>query len=114
MFSRVISGIICGADSRLVHVEADISNGFPSYTMVGYLASEVRESRDRVITALKNSGFVLKPAKVTVNLSPADFRKEGTAFDLPVAAALMAATGYVPSKYFQDTMMIGELGLDGK
>lgn len=113
MFSRVISGIICGADSRLVHVEADISNGFPSYTMVGYLASEVRESRDRVITALKNSGFVLKPAKVTVNLSPADFRKEGTAFDLPVAAALMAATGYVPSKYFQDTMMIGELGLDG-
>lgn len=113
MFSKVISGIICGADSRLVHVEADISDGFPSYTMVGYLASEVRESRDRVLTALKNSGFILKPAKVTVNLSPADFKKEGTAFDLPVAAALMAAAGHVPSKRLRDSLIIGELSLDG-
>jgi len=113
MFSRVISGIIYGADSRTVYVEADISNGFPSYTMVGYLASEVRESRDRVMTAMKNSGFSMRPAKITVNLSPADFRKEGTAFDLPVAAALMAAAGHVPEQKLKDTMLIGELGLDG-
>lgn len=113
MFCRVNSGVICGVDSRLVQVEVDISSGFPSYTMVGYLASEVRESRDRVLTALKNSGFVMKPAKVTVNLSPANFRKDGTAFDLPVAAALMAAAGYVPIQQLQHTMIVGELGLDG-
>lgn len=113
MFSKVISGIICGAEGRLVHVEADISNGFPSYTMVGYLASEVRESRERVTTALKNAGIVLKPAKVTVNFSPADFKKEGTAFDLPVAAALIAASGHVPQDLLKDAMIIGELCLDG-
>lgn len=113
MFSRVHSGIICGADSRMVQVEVDISNGFPAYTMVGYLASEVKESRERVITALKNSGFILKPAKITVNFAPADFRKDGTAFDLPVAAALMAAADFVPVKQLEDTMVVGELGLDG-
>ncbi len=113
MFSRVISGIICGAEGRLVNVEADITSGFPSYTMVGYLASEVRESRERVVTALKNAGVTMKPARITVNLSPADFRKEGTAFDLPVAAALLAASGNVPAKMLEDSMIIGELGLDG-
>lgn len=113
MFSSVISGLVQGADCRLIRVEVDISNGFPAYMMIGCLASEVKESRDRVTTALKNAGVILKPARITVNLSPGDLRKAGTIFDLPIAAALMAAAGFIPYDALQDAMLIGELGLDG-
>ena len=92
MFVKVNSAGICGIRGRIVSTEADVGDGLPGFIMVGYLASEVREAQDRVRTALKNSGFRLPARKVTVNLSPADLRKEGTAFDLPIALAAVSYT----------------------
>ena len=91
MFGTVKSAAITGIDSHMVSVEADVSNGLPGFSMVGYLASEVREAQDRVRTALRNSGYQLQPRKITVNLAPGDIRKSGAGFDLPIAMAVMAA-----------------------
>ena len=91
MFSKVYSAGLQGIDGYPVQVEADVSTGLPGFHMVGYLASEVKEAEERVRTALKNSGFSLTPRKITINLSPADIRKDGTAFDLPVAVAVLTA-----------------------
>ena len=82
--------------------------------MVGYLASEVKEAKDRVRTALKNSNFALRPKHITVNLSPADVRKAGTAFDLPIAMACLAASEILPQEKFDNMLIVGELSLDGK
>lgn len=114
MFSKVYSAGLQGIDGYPVQVEADVGNGLPGFHMVGYLASEVRESEERVRTALKNSGFSMPPRKITVNLSPADIRKDGTAFDLPVAVAVLAAFGMNDPSVTKDSAFIGELGLDGK
>ena len=114
MFSKVYSAGLQGIDGYLVQVEADVSTGLPGFHMVGYLASEVKEAEERVRTALKNSGFSLTPRKVTINLSPADIRKDGTAFDLPVAAAVLAAYGMADPKALEASAFIGELGLDGQ
>lgn len=113
MFSKVSSAAICGIQSEIVSVEADASNGLPGFYMVGYLASEVKEAADRVRTALRNSGFGLAPKKVTVNLAPADLRKSGSGFDLPIAVAVMAAYGMIPQELLKDILFAGELGLDG-
>lgn len=88
MFSKVLSAAVYGVQSRLVQVEADTMEGLPSFSMVGYLSTQVREAQDRVRTALKNSGIYLQPKKITVNLSPADLHKSGTGFDLPIAVAI--------------------------
>lgn len=114
MFSRVYSAGLQGIEGYLVQVEADVGDGLPGFHMVGYLASEVREAQERVRTALKNSGFSLTPQKVTVNLSPADIRKDGTAFDLPIAVAILAAYGVLDTDGFKDMAFIGELGLNGE
>lgn len=114
MFSKVYSAGLQGIDGYPVQVEADVGNGLPGFHMVGYLASEVREAEERVRTALKNSGFSMPPRKITVNLSPADIRKDGTAFDLPVAAAVLAAYGMNDPSMVRDCAFIGELGLDGQ
>lgn len=114
MFSKVHSGGILGVEGYLIEVEADVSDGLPGFYMVGYLSSEVREAQDRVRTALKNSGFQLQAKKITVNLSPADIRKEGTAFDLPVAVAILAAYDKIPSTYINGSLFVGELGLSGE
>jgi magnesium chelatase family protein len=95
-------------------VEADVSDGLPGFSMVGYLSSQVREAQDRVRTALKNSGFRLPAKKVTINLSPADIRKEGTAFDLPIAISMLSASGHIKSSALEDCVISGELGLDGR
>lgn len=113
MFGRVNSAVLYGIECRVISVEVDASDGLPGFSMVGYLASEVREAQDRVRTALKNSGFRLPPKKVTVNLSPADIRKSGSGFDLPIAVAVMAAHGYIPQELLEDVFLAGELGLDG-
>ncbi len=97
----------------MIEVEADVGNGLPQLSMVGYLAAEVREAGDRVRTAIKNSGFHLPPMKITVNLSPADIRKGGTAFDLPIALAILGAYDVVDLDVCRDTAFLGELGLDG-
>jgi magnesium chelatase family protein len=113
MLGKVYSAAISGIDGAAVCVEADVSNGLPQYDMVGFLASEVREARERVRTAIKNTGFELPPKRYTISLSPADLRKEGNGFDLPIAVSVMIAAGIIPQDRTKDCMMFGELGLDG-
>ena len=114
LYSRVCSIALRGIEGYPVQVESDVSTGLPDFSMVGFLSSEVKEARERVRTALRNSGFSLVPKKVTVNLAPADLRKEGTAFDLALAVSLLTAYGTVPEESVKDTVMIGELALDGR
>ena len=113
MFCSVLSGGIHGIKSFPVHVETDISNGMPCFDIVGYVGSEVREAKDRVRTALKNAGFTLPVARITVNLSPADIRKSGTCFDLPVALSILACMGVVRPEDLRDVFIAGELSLSG-
>ena len=114
MFSKITSGAIHGVEGMLISVEADVSDGLPMFTLVGFLASEVKEANERVRTALRNSGFSMPARRVTVNLSPADVRKEGAAFDLPIAIAILSAMGHIPENNLSDIFMVGELGLDGQ
>jgi len=113
MFSKAFSAAIHGVDGLIVSVEADVSDGLPLFDMVGFLGSEVKEARERVRIALKNSGYMLPAKRITVNLSPADIRKEGTAFDLPVAIAILTAFGYIPEENLKTVLIIGELSLNG-
>lgn len=114
MFSTVLSAALKGMHAEFVHVEADTSNGLPMFQMVGYLSSEVKEAKERVTTAIKNAGIALPPKKTVVNLSPANVRKRGAAFDLPIAAAILISQGIIKSRYHEETVVIGELGLDGE
>lgn len=113
MFTQINSAGIHGMEGFLVSVEADVSNGLPGFSISGQLALEVREAQERVRTALKNSNFQLPVKKITVNLSPAGSKKEGTAFDLPIAAAVLGAFGLLEAEKLKDSLLIGELGLDG-
>ena len=114
MFSTITSGALLGVEAYLVGVEVDIARGLPAFSMVGLLGSEVKESRDRVLVALKNAGLDLPPTHITVNLAPADRRKEGTAFDLPIAVGMLESLGYFPQTSTADTLFLGELGLNGE
>ncbi|HCL03325.1 MAG TPA: magnesium chelatase [Lachnoclostridium phytofermentans] len=114
MFSKSFSAAIDGIDAFIVNVEADVSDGLPSFDLVGFLGSEVKEAKERVKTAIRNSGYSLPPKHITINLSPADVKKEGTAFDLAIAIAILTASGYIPTEYLEQTLLIGELSLDGK
>lgn len=114
MFSSIQSGTISGISCIPVQVEADVSNGLPGFSMVGYLSARVKEAQDRVWTALRNTGFAFPAKRITVNLSPADVRKEGTGFDLPIAAALLCAFGYLDADLTRGICMAGELSLNGE
>ncbi|BCJ95257.1 ATP-dependent protease [Anaerocolumna cellulosilytica] len=114
MFSRAYSGAVNGIDGFIVSVEADVSDGLPVFDLVGYLGAEVREARERVRISIKNSGYQLPAKRVTVNLSPADVRKEGTAFDLSIAIAILSAYGYLPQDNLEKTLFVGELSLNGE
>lgn len=114
MYSTITSGAVCGCHSYLVQVEVDISQGLPCFVMVGRLGGEVRESGERVRIALKNAGIHLPPRHIAVNLSPADIKKTGTAFDLPVAAAVLLSMGRIPKEQVRETLFLGELGLNGE
>lgn len=114
MFYKVISGAIWGMEPYIVAVEADVANGMPYFNMVGMLSSEVKEAKERVRSALKNSGYKIPPQRITVNLSPADRKKKGAAFDLPIAIAVLRAMGMIKERRLKNTLVIGELGLDGK
>lgn len=114
MYSTVISGGIRGIYSYLVQVEVDTAQGLPAFEMVGYLGSEVREAKERVRVAMKNAGFDMPAGRITVNISPADIPKEGTAYDLPVAAAVLCSMAEVPQESLEGLLMIGELGLNGE
>lgn len=113
MFSMVLSAAICGVESKKIKVEADVGDGLPMFSMVGFLASEVREAQDRVRTAMKNSGIALPAKRITVNLAPADVRKNGSGFDLAIAVAVLAALGRIPGERLEGLLFAGELGLDG-
>src|ERR1700748_1847716 len=95
-----------------VQVEVDVSFGMPMFTMVGLPDTSVRESRDRVRSAIRNSGFEFPPHRITVNLAPADVRKAGSSFDLPIALGILAASGIVERRLIADTVLLGELSLD--
>lgn len=113
MYSEVFSMTLLGMESVLVKVETDAGVGLPCFEMSGYLAAQVREAKERVRVAVRNSGIDLKPQKIVVNISPADIRKAGTGFDLPIALGILAANGAVRQELLKDTVMIGELSLDG-
>ena len=113
MFSCVLSADVRGIFGVPILVETEISDGLPGLTMVGYLTSAVKESADRVRTALKNTGISLPPKKITINLSPADTKKEGTGFDLAIAISMVCSIGMIPKTSVEDIMFLGELGLDG-
>lgn len=113
MFCRVWSMVIHGVEAVPVRVEADVSDGMPMFTIVGYVSAQVREAQDRVRTALRNLGIVLPPKRIVINLAPANIRKDGPRFDLPIAAAVLQAIGRIPPGSLKDTMLIGELGLNG-
>ncbi len=114
MFSKIISGSIHGIECVLTQVEVDIAKTMPAFDMVGLLSGEVKEAKERVRVALKNAGIHLPPVHITVNLSPADIRKEGTAYDLPIAVGILVALGHIPEEYVRGICMIGELGLNGE
>ena len=113
MLARVFSAALVGVEATLVRVEVDVSPGLPSFATVGRPDSAVRESRERVRTGIRNAGFVFPPDRITVNLAPADFRKEGPAFDLPIALGILAATGCVRDGRTPPIAVVGELALDG-
>ena len=114
MFCKTYSAVLHGMEAVKVQVETDVRNGLPQLQMVGALASEVKEARERVRVAIENSGFRLPPKHITINLSPADIRKEGTSFDLATAISVLAAFGFIPEEQIQNCMFAGELSLDGK
>jgi magnesium chelatase family protein len=110
---KVISSTIIGIESYPVDVEIDVSPGLPQFSTVGLPDVAVRESKDRIKAAIKNSGYGFPRNHVTVNLAPADIKKEGTGFDLPIAVGILAAEGCIQSETLQDYILIGELSLDG-
>jgi magnesium chelatase family protein len=113
MLARMFSACLAGVEAALVRVEVDVSQGLPTFTTVGLPDPAVRESRERVRTAIRNSGFAFPLERVTVNLAPADVRKEGASFDLPIALGLLAATGAVKPDRLACLLVVGELALDG-
>jgi len=113
MLARLRSAAVFGVDAYPVLIEVDVSFGLPSFTMVGLPDTTVRESRDRVRLAIRNSGLEFPPHRVTVNLAPADVRKAGSSFDLPIALGVLATSGQLPPAALEGTLVLGELSLDG-
>jgi magnesium chelatase family protein len=113
MLAAIRSAAVLGIEAYDVVVEVDAAAGLPQWTIVGLPTGAVKESRERVTAALVNSGFTVPPRRFTVNLSPADVRKDGTAFDLPIAIGMLVATGQLAAEASRDLVAVGELGLDG-
>lgn len=107
--SRSLSGMFAPE----VTVEVHLANGLPAFTLVGLPDTEVKEARERVRAAIKNSNYEVPARRITVNLAPGDTRKEGPAFDLPIALGILAATGQIPADHVQQHLVAGELSLDG-
>jgi magnesium chelatase family protein len=116
MLFKVRSAAVYGIDAHLIDVEGDysgIKTTQEEFHTVGLPDAAVRESRDRVRSAIKNSGFDMPPTRITINLAPADLKKEGSAFDLPIAIGILGAYGALHNKELEDFLLVGELGLDG-
>jgi magnesium chelatase family protein len=114
MLAKVFSSAVLGIDAYLVEVEVDLAPGLPTFAVVGLPDASVKESRERVKAAVQNSGLEFPIRRVTVNLAPADIRKEGSAFDLPIAIGLLCATGVIPESALSSAVLLGELSLDGR
>ncbi|MBN2103919.1 YifB family Mg chelatase-like AAA ATPase [bacterium] len=114
MFSKVLSAAVLGIEGYIVEVESHLEGGLPYFATVGLPDGAVKESKERVLAAIKNSGFYLASKRITVNLAPADVRKEGSAFDLPMAIGILSASGYIQQEKLADTVILGELALDGQ
>lgn len=114
MLAKVESKTVCGIEAKKVEVEVDISGGLPHFAIVGLADTAVKESRDRVISAIKNSGFKFPPKRITINLAPADLKKEGASFDLPIALGILIANGELEQREVDGKIFCGELSLDGK
>ncbi len=114
MYTNILSATMKGMDAILIRVEVDASFGLPMFDMVGNMSGEVKEARERVRIALKNIDMSIPNLRITVNLSPAIIRKEGTAFDLPVAIGILVASEQLETDKLEDTLLIGELGLNGE
>ncbi len=113
MLAKVQSGAVLGIDAYIVKVELDVSEGLPSFNTVGLPDIAIKEAKDRVTAAIKNSGFIFPVKRLTANLAPADVRKEGSSFDLPLAIAVLAATGQVDVVMLDKFAILGELSMDG-
>ena len=114
MLAKVLSSTVIGIDAYPVEVEVDIVRGLPSFTTVGLPETSVKESKERVKSAIKNSGYAFPDDRITVNLAPAHIKKEGTGFDLPIALGILGATGLIPREKLGDFFFLGELSLDGR
>src|SRR6195952_3551323 len=117
MLFKARSAAVYGIDAHLIDVEVDFSGVIDgkdaTFSTVGLPDAAVRESRDRVRAAIKNSGFDMPPTRITINLAPADLKKEGSGFDLPIAIGILGAYGALHTKDLEDYLLVGELGLDG-
>ena len=113
MLAKVNSMAVVGLDSYLVEVEVDIGQGLPALNIVGLPDTAVQESKERVRSAIRNSGANFPISRITVNLAPADIKKEGPAYDLPIAVGILVADGQLPKEGFQKSIFVGELSLDG-
>lgn len=113
MLAKVYSCAVIGLEGYVVEVEVDTANGLPSFIIVGLPDAAVQESRERVQAAIRNTGFYFPARRLTVNLAPAAIRKEGPAYDLPIALGVLAAAGQIPPEAFEKTLIVGELALDG-
>lgn len=114
MLAKVLSGAILGIDAYIVEVEVDISQGLPVFNTVGLPEGAVKEAKERVKSAIKNSGYEFPPKRITVNLAPADIKKEGAGFDLPMAVGILTALDIVSKERLEDYLLLGELSLDGR
>jgi len=112
MFARLTSGAVVGIEARLVEVQCDVAGGLPTFQIVGLPEKEVSESRERIRSAIKNSGFSFPPGRITANLAPADVRKAGVGFDLPIALGILIASQQLPA-VADGHLCIGELALNG-
>ena len=113
MLATALSYGLSGVSGYAVHVEVYAANGLPALEIIGLPDASVKESRDRVSAAIANSGFAMPIARLTVNLAPADTRKEGPSFDLPIAVCILAATRQLPAEHLEEVLLLGELSLDG-
>src|SRR5215471_14989015 len=113
MLACLHSAAVFGIDASPVTIEVDVSFGLPAFTVVGLPDASVRESRDRIRSAIRNSGFAFPEHRVIVNLAPADVRKGGASFDLPIALGVLAASGAIVRRQIDDVLILGELSLDG-
>jgi magnesium chelatase family protein len=114
MLAKIFSSTVIGINAHIVEVEVDIANGLPAFTTVGLPEAAVKESKERVKSAIHNSGYDFPDDRITVNLAPANIKKEGTGFDLPIALGILAATGIVPQEAVKCFLIMGELSLDGR